>query len=661
MKIGPFDQTWFCNQLGYDIAQIRPYAAYDVLADEWIIKPPHLPHWSFSELPTSVQQVLRAADSYARHVLKLPEPERTQQGAALFDAWHSDRSRAFSDRGEGWYDIANLREKWGDQSGWWAELVACKHRADEGLDAAPADWSNVPSFYHLCDEGTSSRRTAVETEGLQPHQAAVYRAQSAMTDSGADLYHYMDHNQVQGMGRTVLTEQGHPHGDKLLLSHSNPGKSYVKYEGEGNWPRIGLAPNHLHSHAVFHELAHILTNGDHESGSDEEAHGPAFVHTYRHLLDSYDSSKARQVFDEHYRPPEGSRHEAKLPKTQKCEYCGNQATKRLLWAEGMAYIPVCDSHEPAGRHRIEVTNQDEVSAVHKIASTGETVHYVRNNSGMRQTPGFGQEHEPWGRYMSPHSGHVPDGWESGTVHFDNPLHVDHADGEWKRRLSEAHDGATGKELSSRLLAAGHDAVMTHDKYGVNEIVDIRPRDQRTHQITAASSAIYHWAPREHRDDIAEHGLDHRRSPDFQAAAPGVHGNFFHKDEATARDWVPGIEKTHDLYRVRARGLQLHPDPYDTADAFYTAHPVSPDRLTRIASAQIWITPQLVMGSAAGLNHARVVGSTPETLTAIREGLTAVLPADAWFVVRATLIHLGMSFLDVNQRLKQLGAPISVTG
>lgn len=145
-KYGPFDRTTYVNPDSYDIRKIKPYAAYNVSSDEWTVKPPHLPHWSLSELPRAVQQVLRAASNYAHHVLTLPEPERTQQGAALFDSWHSDRSRAFSDKGEGWWDIANLREKWLDQEGVWAEIVDCKHRANEGLDAAPADWSNMPKF-----------------------------------------------------------------------------------------------------------------------------------------------------------------------------------------------------------------------------------------------------------------------------------------------------------------------------------------------------------------------------------------------------------------------------------------------------------------------------------------------------------------------------------
>ena len=38
-----------------------------------------------------------------------------------------------------------------------------------------------------------------------------------------------------------------------------------------------------------------------------------------------------------------------LPKQQKCKYCKGQATKRIIHSEGMAYIPVCNSHLDKGK------------------------------------------------------------------------------------------------------------------------------------------------------------------------------------------------------------------------------------------------------------------------------------------------------------------------
>lgn len=115
--------------------------------------------------------------------------------------------------------------------------------------------------------------------------------------------------------------------------------------------------------------------------------------------------------------------------------------------------------------------------------------YLRNNNGMRQhwtSDEFGQVVEPWGRYMSPDSDsqHLPlqRGWERGSVDFDNPLYVPHEYGAWKQKLSEQFGGLTGHELSQALLDKGHDGVITHDKFGLGEIVDIRPKDQRGHRV-----------------------------------------------------------------------------------------------------------------------------------------------------------------------------------
>lgn len=112
--------------------------------------------------------------------------------------------------------------------------------------------------------------------------------------------------------------------------------------------------------------------------------------------------------------------------------------------------------------------------------------YTRNNGGMRHVPGFDQDVEPWGRYMSPDidSHHLPlqQGWERGEANFSNPLYVHHNYGNWKQELSQAHGGLTGQDLSQALLAKGHDGVITHDQYGIGEMVDIRPKDQRGHRL-----------------------------------------------------------------------------------------------------------------------------------------------------------------------------------
>jgi GNAT superfamily N-acetyltransferase len=148
---GVFDQTWFANLLGWDIAQIRPYAAYDVVAEEWIVKPPDLPDWSmksFPEGPGAAEEV-RGIIEMAEGILAMPEPYRTQNGSALWEFVHSNRSDAFGSQGEGWFDMRNVVEKALDQKGLMQALFLCHQRAAEdphSLDA-PVGWSNDPRVH----------------------------------------------------------------------------------------------------------------------------------------------------------------------------------------------------------------------------------------------------------------------------------------------------------------------------------------------------------------------------------------------------------------------------------------------------------------------------------------------------------------------------------
>lgn|GEM_PF-6443884 len=61
-----------------------------------------------------------------------------------------------------------------------------------------------------------------------------------------------------------------------------------------------------------------------------------------------------------------SRFTGTASKPQKCHYCKSPATKSLIWADGRAYIPVCEEHESDARDQIVEKNGDEVAYVRKI-------------------------------------------------------------------------------------------------------------------------------------------------------------------------------------------------------------------------------------------------------------------------------------------------------
>jgi hypothetical protein len=145
---GVYDQTWFANLQGWDIARIKPYAAYDVVEGSWIVKPPELPDWSMADFPEGpgMEEAVRGIIELAEGYLKMPEPYRTQNGAALWEFVHSNRSDAFGPNGEGWWDSRNVVEKALDQKGLMQQLFDCHRRAieDPVSLASPAGWSNSP-------------------------------------------------------------------------------------------------------------------------------------------------------------------------------------------------------------------------------------------------------------------------------------------------------------------------------------------------------------------------------------------------------------------------------------------------------------------------------------------------------------------------------------
>lgn len=146
---GVWDQTWFANLHGWDIRQIRPYAAWDVVTETWIVRPPDLPDWSMASFPEGqgLADEVHGIILMAEGILKMPEPYRTQNGSALWEFVHSNRSDAFGPQGEGWWDARNAVEKALDQKGLMQELFLCHQRAAEHPEslAAPADWSNSPA------------------------------------------------------------------------------------------------------------------------------------------------------------------------------------------------------------------------------------------------------------------------------------------------------------------------------------------------------------------------------------------------------------------------------------------------------------------------------------------------------------------------------------
>lgn len=179
-------------------------------------------------------------------------------------------------------------------------------------------------------------------------------------------------------------------------------------------------------------------------------------------------------------------------RTTQSGYTGDSAESEVLLQRGSRFEVVSNEEtmemngKPFRKVVVREVDADAGHApAHPLASHAPApmeVSYIRNpvSSTTHVTnQDFGQDIEPSGRYLSESSGRTPDGWESGTVRFEKPLHLSFGesglyseDDNWKRRLSGYYGGKTGKALSKAVRKDGHDGIVTHDKYGTSEIIDL---------------------------------------------------------------------------------------------------------------------------------------------------------------------------------------------
>lgn len=149
--------------------------------------------------------------------------------------------------------------------------------------------------------------------------------------------------------------------------------------------------------------------------------------------------------------------------------------------------------EPTEQEKDKLAD-DTVKAV--MAARGEVktgVPYEFNYAHNTEKSGhfgntYGQEVEPHGRYLVDIGDTVGNtkGWEYGKHKFDNPLVIEFGGGyqdesNWKNVLSKKYGGKTGRALSQAIRDDGHDGIITTDKYGTSEIVDLSSFKQRKSQ------------------------------------------------------------------------------------------------------------------------------------------------------------------------------------
>lgn len=143
---GTYEVTFFWNPgTGTSIDAIHPYAAYDLLGDEWVVRPPKLPEDPHSLYPS---QWYDFADADHRQALAIMEMNETggslgqhqaeRAARTLWGSIHGGRQQAFSDTGAGYGDFHNFRWQRGKETGT-VDILRGLLAADTEPEESPSD------------------------------------------------------------------------------------------------------------------------------------------------------------------------------------------------------------------------------------------------------------------------------------------------------------------------------------------------------------------------------------------------------------------------------------------------------------------------------------------------------------------------------------------
>ena len=158
-----------------DIRSIRPYAAYDLKYDEWTVtpdpaaQPPKNSSWdSVVNGDAGLTQQITTRFNAAMNDMQISQggaahrnaearlTNAAQQGEALFNEIHNNRSQAFSPAGEGYGDFHNYRWQAGKRNGTISSLRALREYVRKNANAENASVYGVD----LPDSSTLIRRAA---------------------------------------------------------------------------------------------------------------------------------------------------------------------------------------------------------------------------------------------------------------------------------------------------------------------------------------------------------------------------------------------------------------------------------------------------------------------------------------------------------------------
>jgi hypothetical protein len=168
-----FELTFYVN-VQTDITKIKPYAAYSLINDSWVVEPtidePKIgKDWFIgiekdkslaSEIIARYATALNAVNSSTNPAMRINSERALKlavdQAAALYEDIHQGRKLAFSETGSGYLDYNNYRWQAGKESG----IVQALGRLKEIADMSARDFSAATYGIELPNVSTLIRRAA---------------------------------------------------------------------------------------------------------------------------------------------------------------------------------------------------------------------------------------------------------------------------------------------------------------------------------------------------------------------------------------------------------------------------------------------------------------------------------------------------------------------
>lgn len=272
---------------------------------------------------------------------------------------------------------------------WFPEHQSTRFKPVQGLihgARAYAEMKGLPDphsqdFHKVVTTPDRIRDVGRAYDSLPHHD---HTAEGSFHAMRTEVGHQYDHL-TKRMGVKVESVHEDPYSDVHEMTHDiehNKRLKVLSTKTTGSHPLFSDEDNDKFR-AVHDAFGHAATGRGFDRHGEEaayQAHAKMFTHAARGALTSETRGQNASLnLNGHFGPQKvalmpshfgrtASIYLAKqsLPKTQKCNWCKGQATKRMLWAEGMAYIPTCDEHEAKTRHHIEVNQHDEVVSTRPV-------------------------------------------------------------------------------------------------------------------------------------------------------------------------------------------------------------------------------------------------------------------------------------------------------